>query len=302
MSNVETLPVTTRERGQALPVIVPNDLEQAYRMATAIGQSGLAPKSFQSPQAIMVAIMSGLEVGFKPLQALQSIAVVNGKTTIYGDGAIALVRGSGLCAYVKEWIDGEGDGRVAHCETLRVGEQDPVVRQFSVENAKQAGLWGKQGPWSQYPDRMLQMRARSFCLRDAYADVLSGLGIFEEVRDYGSDGQGSATQAARAPTPIDTGPSPSPTPAIQAAEKPATPPPPPGPNDVQMAPAGAEWEGDERTAEEVIEEFRATAPKAFDKGGASALQQGLESFLAHPAMEFPGDQSTLRDIAKAVAG
>ena len=49
---------------------------------------------------------------------------------------------------------------------------------------KKAGLWGKAGPWSQYPKRMLQMRARSFALRDKFADALSGLLMAEEVQDY----------------------------------------------------------------------------------------------------------------------
>lgn len=180
----EVVPIQRQRPAASMPVIVPQDLDQAFRMATAIQQSGLAPKSFQTPQAIMVAIMSGMEVGFKPLQALQSIAVVNGKPTIYGDGAAALVWASGLCEELDETIEGEGDARKATCRTKRKGKKSETVRTFSVADAKQAKLWGKQGPWQQYPDRMLQMRARAFCLRDVYADVLSGLGVYEEVRDY----------------------------------------------------------------------------------------------------------------------
>ncbi|MFO5178901.1 hypothetical protein RCK74_23225, partial [Salmonella enterica subsp. enterica serovar Enteritidis] len=85
---------------------------------------------------------------------------------------MALVRASGLCEFVKERIDGDGDGRIAVCETKRRGEADTVRRTFSVSEAKEAGLWNKQGPWKQFPARMLQMRARAFALRDLYADVL----------------------------------------------------------------------------------------------------------------------------------
>jgi hypothetical protein len=60
----------------------------------------------------------------------------------------------------------------------------PVVAKFSVEDAKRAGLWGKQGPWSAYPKRMMQMRARGFALRDAFPDVLKGLISAEEAQDY----------------------------------------------------------------------------------------------------------------------
>ena len=39
-------------------------------------------------------------------------------------------------------------------------------------------------PWKSYPDRMLQMRARGFALRDAFADVIGGLITSEEAEDY----------------------------------------------------------------------------------------------------------------------
>jgi hypothetical protein len=58
-----------------------------------------------------------------------------------------------------------------------------LTRSFSVADAKKASLWGKAGPWSNYPKRMLQMRARSWALRDAFPDVLRGIGIKEEQHD-----------------------------------------------------------------------------------------------------------------------
>ena len=57
-------------------------------------------------------------------------------------------------------------------------------RTFSQNDAEIAGLWSKAGPWKQYPKRMLQMRARAFCLRDLFPDVLKGLAVAEEVVDY----------------------------------------------------------------------------------------------------------------------
>jgi hypothetical protein len=50
-------------------------------------------------------------------------------------------------------------------------------------DAKRAGLWTKAGPWQTYPRRMLQMRARSFALRDAFPDVLKGLISVKEALD-----------------------------------------------------------------------------------------------------------------------
>lgn len=183
-ANEEPRRMPALQAGGSVKAIVPQDFDGAWRIALAVTNAGMAPKGLESPEKAMVAIMHGLEVGMTPMAALQSIAVVNGRPTIWGDGAIGLVRGSGKCEWIKERMDGEGDNMVAICEVKRKAEADPIRGTFSVSDAKKAGLWGKTGPWTQYPKRMLSMRARAFALRDGFADVLRGLGIAEEVEDY----------------------------------------------------------------------------------------------------------------------
>lgn len=188
MSNVAQLPAVQEPRNNIVAggkplAIVPQSMDDAYRLAKAICMAQMAPKGLDTPERCMVAIMHGLEIGLTPMSALQRIAVVNGRPVIWGDGAMGLVRGSGLCEFVRERMDGAGDTRVAICEAKRRGEPEPITRTFGVADAKKAGLWGKQGPWQQYPDRMLQMRARAFALRDGFADVLGGLYIREEIDD-----------------------------------------------------------------------------------------------------------------------
>jgi len=175
--------------GKAVAAIVPETFDETWRIATAICQAGMAPFGLDRPEKATVAIMYGLEVGLTPMAALQSIAVINGRPTIWGAGALALVRGSGKVDDFEELIEGTGDNRVAKCTIRRKGQKTPIVRRFSVADAKKAGLWEKRGakgqdtPWITYPERMLQMRARAWALRDGFADVLRGLGITEEVRD-----------------------------------------------------------------------------------------------------------------------
>ena len=70
--------------------------------------------------------------------------------------------------------------KTAICMVLRSGRSEPITRTFSIDDAKRAGLWQKPGPWTDYPDRMLMMRARAFALRDAFPDVLMGLYLREE--------------------------------------------------------------------------------------------------------------------------
>jgi hypothetical protein len=198
--------------------IVPTSMDEAWRLGKAICMAGMAPRGMESPEKCMIAIMRGMEVGLSPMQALDKIAVVNGRPTIWGDGAMALVRGSGVCDGVSERIDGTGDHRNAICEARRKGERDPTVRSFSVAQAKEAGLWGKAGPWKQFPDRMLQMRARAFALRDLFADVLGGLYLREELEDEGKVA-GSVIEGPSAP-PADVTHLPAPTqkPEVAAEE------------------------------------------------------------------------------------
>lgn len=172
----------TREHG--VPAIVPDSIGAVQALSQIIANSGWAPRDMKQPETIAVAIMQGMEIGLKPMQALQSIAVINGRPSIWGDAAIGLVQGSGKCEYVKEWSEGDGDAMTAFCEAKRNDSGSIVTQRFSVEDAKLAGLWGKAGPWKQYPRRMLQMRARAFALRDAFADVLKGLSVSEETSDY----------------------------------------------------------------------------------------------------------------------
>jgi len=174
---------STPARGLALA-----SFDDAFRFSQMVSKSEFAPKDFRGkPESCMLAIQAGSEVGLSPIQSLQSIAVINGRPTIWGDAAMALVQSSPVCEYIKEYVEGDGDALVAVCEAKRKGYPSPTVVRFSVADAKKAGLWCKSGPWQQYPARMLTLRARGFALRNAFADALRGLITAEEARDYPSD-------------------------------------------------------------------------------------------------------------------
>lgn len=164
--------------------LVPTNLTEAKELANLISKSDLVPKDYQDkPGNVLVAIQMGQELGLQPMQALQGIAVINGKPAVYGDAMLALVRGNALCESLSETISGEGEQAVATCTIKRKGEKVDIVRRFSVADAKKAGLWGKTGPWTNYPQRMLQMRARAWACRDAFPDVLKGISVAEEIQD-----------------------------------------------------------------------------------------------------------------------
>jgi hypothetical protein len=181
---------THRAGGLAL-----QSFDDAFRFAKMVSQSDFAPKDFKGKaESCLLAIQHGSEVGLSPMQSLQSIAVINGRPTIWGDAALALVQSSSQCLYVREYTEGDGDSLTAVCEVQRRGYPQPTVAKFSVADAKKASLWGKSGPWTQYPARMLALRARGFALRNAFADALRGLVTAEEAQDY-------QTPAVSEPTP-----------------------------------------------------------------------------------------------------
>lgn len=185
--------VPLRSGGQ-MQAIVPTNIEEAFRLAKAIAASGLAPNGMKEPEQILVAIMHGMEVGLKPMMAVQKIAVINGRPTMWGDAIPALLYSHGF--KVKEWVDGD----VAYCTVTRPDGSE-TTRTFSLKDAGVAGLTNKPGPWKQYPMRMCAMRARAFAARDGAADVLSGMYVREEL-DGGELVDSTPKAAALAPLEI----------------------------------------------------------------------------------------------------
>lgn len=162
--------------------LAPQNLKEAMEYAKILADSEMVPKDYRGkPGNVLVAVQMGAEIGLPPTQAIQNIAVINGRPSVWGDAMLAVCRGSSLCEYVSESLD--ESTMTATCIAKRKGDKYEVVRTFSQADAKTASLWGKQGPWTTSPKRMLQMRARAFCLRDAFPDLLRGISSAEEQQD-----------------------------------------------------------------------------------------------------------------------
>jgi hypothetical protein len=171
--------------------MVPKSIAEVRELARLIALAEWAPDSYRDiegnyvQQKIELAIMHGATVGLGPIAAVQSITVIDGMPTIWGDGALSIVERSGLLDDMLEEyeIDAE-EGLTAICTMRRRRRPTPIVNRFSMAMAEHARLLQKEGPWQSYPQRMLRMRARSWTIRDGFADVLRGLHIREEVDDF----------------------------------------------------------------------------------------------------------------------
>ncbi len=196
-------------------------LEELWRFAGFVAESRLAPKGLEKPESIVIALQMGMEVGLPPMASLQNIAVINGRPTMWGDAQLAVVRATGeLERFEEAETDNASDilfrefcltnePTARDAQYLKLAKaQGAIVRtkddfgvsvfvkrrgatgqfgRFTIGDAKTAQLWGKAGPWSQYPARMLKYRARSFTLRDGFGDALRGLLSTEEAQDTTDD-------------------------------------------------------------------------------------------------------------------
>lgn len=185
-------------QGNKITAIVPTNTNEVMQLSAVLSSSTAIPKSYvEHKKNIPVAIMHGMEIGLTPLQALNSIAIINGKPCLYGDAPLALVRSSGLLEYIQESVkhDDKGDPVSAHCKVKRRDEEKACEVTFTMRDAERAGLTGgRSGAWEKYPARMLQLRARSYCLRDTFCDVLLGI-TQAEVEDEDEVGASASAEA-----------------------------------------------------------------------------------------------------------
>jgi len=198
------VPLVAQDRVMA---IMPRSVDEASRYATGLCLSGIVPDAFReggkrgnppNQNLVLMGILKSLEIGVPPQTGLAGLLPLNGRFAVWGDLAAALVHRTGQVlkqqtielgaanfnpdAAPGEWPDAFG----IRFMIWRVGQDDPYVGEFTVRDAKRAGLWNNSNkqPWVLYPKRMLYNRARAFALRDGFADGLHGLTIAEEVMDH----------------------------------------------------------------------------------------------------------------------
>jgi hypothetical protein len=216
--------------GGAVAAVHPRTLEEALRYGHGLAASGIVPDSFRfdgkkvndvNVSLVAMGVLKALEIGLPAQTGLAFLLPINGRFTVWGDGAWALVQRSGQLAThtvvwqwpVTEMVDGEPVTKLQYGGSLgwadkhvtpldkwpneigvvvsmwRVGQADPYVGEYTVGRAKRAGLWNNsyKKPWQLDPERMLFNRSRAYPMRDGFADALFGLSIAEEVRDYAPD-------------------------------------------------------------------------------------------------------------------
>lgn len=206
--------------GHGVMAFHPRNIEEAQRYASGMITGGIVPDCFRvggkkenevNAPLVLMGILKSLELGLAPQTGMAFLLPINGRFTVWGDNAWALIQSAGqLDRHTTTWFWPDGHGGIASgprlewkdrhtmeiakwpnevgCEVKmwRRGQSEPYIGEFYVGDARRGNLWNNnyKKPWIQYPLRMLFNRARAFPMRDGFPDALAGLGIAEEVQDY----------------------------------------------------------------------------------------------------------------------
>ena len=238
--------VTTKTRGKAAaktttpapaPVQAPGfsyitaGLQERADYIARLAPSTILPTAYRGNAAnAFVAAETGAALGLEPLQALASIAVINGRATLSSDLMAAVIRRAGHTLRIVE--------NNPESVTATLIRADDKTFKFEVtwdkDKATKAGLWGQKGPWSQYPTQMLRARAITEVARQGASEAL--MGMIYSPEDFGATitDTGEVIEAEV----VDEAPA-KPAKPAPAAAKPAAAPSQPAPLDKPLTPAQA---------------------------------------------------------------
>lgn len=156
-------------------------LQERADYIARLAPSTILPVAYRGDAAnAFVAAETGAALGLEPLQALASIAVINGRATLSSDLMAAVIRRAGHTLRIVE--------NSPESVTATLIRADDKKFEFTVtwdkDKATKAGLWGQKGPWSQYPTQMLRARAITEVARQGASEAL--MGMIYSPEDFGA--------------------------------------------------------------------------------------------------------------------
>lgn len=181
--------------------IVPTGIGNKVEYAQTLSHSGLLPKHFQgNPANLLYAIEFAEALGMKPIHAITSVHVINGKPSASADLIGTMVRRAGHRLRVT------GDDTYAEATLIRNDDPDFEFKaRWDIARAKQANL--NTPTWKAYPGAMLRSRAITEVCRAGAPDAMHGIQYSTEELES----LGGAPKAAPSPAfaalqdePVDT--------------------------------------------------------------------------------------------------
>jgi hypothetical protein len=172
------------------------DIDQAWRMATALAASSLLPDALRNKASdVLSMILYGQDLGLSPMQSIQGIYVVKGKPQLSAQTWIALTRRAGHRLSVLEHT-----AETCTVEIVRGDTGETHAETFTIADAKTAKLTSADGMYTKYPKRMLLARAVSNCCRFACPEIALGFSIEGEYDEPDAAPETALAQAVDART------------------------------------------------------------------------------------------------------
>jgi len=160
-----------------LDVLRDDGFKSAMQVAHALSKSNIVPAQFKNkPDDIFATIAMGAELGFRPMQSLQSISMIQGNATLKAQTMLAIARGKIPDLIVR--IEEKGDEVTV---TIERGN-NKFTSVWNDAKASAMGLLGKDN-YKKQKLTMFRWRAISEALKITCSDVLMGVYSTEEMQD-----------------------------------------------------------------------------------------------------------------------
>jgi hypothetical protein len=187
--------------------LMPTTFDGVFKLAAALVKSKLLPDAVTTPEAAVLIILKGRELGLPPVYSLANINVIKGKPSLAADLMAALVKRSPVCEY---WMLIESTAARAVYETKRRGDPKPTRLEWTIQDAQTAGLSSQQN-FRNYPKAMLRARCIAALARAVYPDIVAGIYDPDELADRPASTYvdttcvetGDTFAPAAAPEPVD---------------------------------------------------------------------------------------------------
>lgn len=158
--------------------LVPQTMEQAFRLADMMASQKLVPKHLQgSPGDCLMVVEQAMRWNMSPFAVAQATSLVQGKMMYEGKLVAAAVETMGA---ITGWMDyvftGENGNRAVIASATRRGESSPREVEVTLAEAKTANQW-----WSKMPDQMLVYHAARVWARRWTPSVILGVYSPEEM-------------------------------------------------------------------------------------------------------------------------
>lgn len=164
-------------------VMDPVEYAQVKKIAKDFWESGAISKSFQNETQVVMAMVSGREMGMTFSEAMSDLYFVGGKLNVYGKGTPSALRRNN---WRIKYSDETPEECTATVTNVKTGEE--ITDTFSFEEAKASGFANEnKAGWLPGANRRRKLRygVLSLIIHTYIPEVLGGAsGIGEYSEDY----------------------------------------------------------------------------------------------------------------------